>query len=146
MTTTPSTTTPSTTSQPTTSQPTTTQRDLDNSKPLGDSGSGASGGGSGGNLPGGAATGGDASQGVRPADAPRPSSAKAEPGEPDGRNLTQHPKQTAEVPLGSGNTPEASGRGGFGSHSSEPEGVSEPRPVDPMPATNDKDKEDKPSK
>ena len=129
---------------PSTSQPTTTQRDLDNSKPLGDSGTGASGGGSGGNLPGGAATGGDARQGVRPADGPQPSSAKAEPGEPDDRNLTQHPKQTAEVPLGSGNTPEASGRGGFGSHSSEPVGVSKPGSVDPMPATNDKD--DKPSK
>jgi hypothetical protein len=120
----------------TTTQPTTTQRDLDNSKSLGDSCSG-------GNLPGGAATGGNAHQGARPAGAPQPSSAKAEPGEPDGRNLTQHPKQTAEVPLGSGNTPEASGRGGFGSHSSEPEGVSKPRSVDPMPATNDKD--DKPS-
>ena len=123
----------------TTSQPITTQRDLDNSKPLGDSGSGASGGGSVGNLPGGAATGGDARQGVRPADAPLSSNPKAEPGEPDGRDLTQHPKQTAEVPLGSGNTPEASGRGGFGSHSSEPEGVSKPGSVEPMPATNDKD-------
>ncbi|CAN7558718.1 hypothetical protein [Caballeronia sp. LjRoot31] len=105
----------------TTTQPATTQRDLDNSKPLGDSG-----------------TGGDTRQ------AARPSSAKAEPGEPDGRNLTQDPKQTAEVPLGSGNTPEASGSGGFGSHSSEPEGVSKQTPVDPMPATNDKD--DKPPK
>jgi hypothetical protein len=128
----------------TTTQPTTTQRDLDNSKPLGDSGTGASGGGSGGNLPGGAATGGDERQGVRPADAPHPSNAKAEPGEPDGRNLTQHPKQTAEVPLGSGTAPEASGRDGFGSHSSEPEAGSEQRSVDPMPATNNKD--DKPSK
>jgi hypothetical protein len=136
MTTTQPTTTQPTTTQPTTTQPTTTQRDLDNSKSLGDSCSG-------GNLPGGAATGGNAHQGARPAGAPQPSSAKAEPGEPDGRNLTQHPKQTAEVPLGSGNTPEASGRGGFGSHSSEPEGVSKPRSVDPMPATNDKD--DKPS-
>jgi|SRR5471032_2238805 hypothetical protein len=123
----------------TTTQPTTTQRDLDNSKPLGDSGSGASGGGSGGNLPGGAATGGDARQGVRPADAPLSSSSKAEPGEPDDRNLTQHPKQTAEVPLGSGDSPEASGQGGFGSHSSEPEGVSKPGSAEPMPATNDKD-------
>jgi hypothetical protein len=115
-----------TTTQPTTTQPTATQRDLDNSKPLGDSGTGASGGGSGGNLPGGAAT--------------------AEPGEPDSRNLTQHPTQTAEVPLGSGNAPEASGGGGFGSHSSEPEGVSKQRSVDPMPATNDKDdKDNKPS-
>lgn len=137
------TTTQPTTTQPTATQPTATQRDLDNSKPLGDSGTGASGGGSGGNLPGGAATGGNAQQGVRPPDAPQTSSTKAEPGEPDSRNLTQHPTQTAEVPLGSGNAPEASGRGGFGSHSSEPEGVSKQRSVDPMPATNDKD--DKPS-
>ncbi|WP_438391225.1 hypothetical protein [Caballeronia sp. DA-9] len=49
---------------------------------------------------------------------------KAEPGEPDKRKLTQDPKQTAEVPLGSGDAPEPSGTGGFGSHSSEPEGVS----------------------
>lgn len=127
----------------TTTQATTTQRERDNSEPLGDSGTGASGGGSGGNLPGGAATGGDARQGVRPADPQSPSSSKAEPGEPDSRNLTQHPKQTAEVPLGSGNSPEASGQGGYGSHSSEPEGVSTPRSVDPMPATNDRN--DKPS-
>jgi len=144
MTTTQPTTTQPTTTQPTTTQPTLTQRDLDNTKPLGDSGSGASGGGSGGNLPGAAATGGDARQGVRAADAPRPSGTKAEPDEPDGRNLTQHPKQTAEVPLGSGNAPEPSGGGGFGSHSSEPEGVSKRTSVEPMPATNDKD--DKPSK
>jgi hypothetical protein len=123
------TTTQPTTTQPTATQPTATQRDLDNSKPLGDSG-----------------TGGNAQQGVRPPDAPQTSSTKAEPGEPDSRNLTQHPKQTAEVPLGSGNAPEASGRGGFGSHSSEPEGVSKQRSVDPMPATNDKDdKDNKPS-
>ncbi|MFT4434719.1 hypothetical protein [Caballeronia sp. 15715] len=129
-----------------TTQPTTTQRELDNSEPLGDSGTGASGGGSGGNLPGGAATGGDAREGVRTPDAPQSSSAKAEPGEPEERNLTQHPKQTAEVPLGSGSSPEASGRGGFGSHSSEPEGVSNQRPVEPMPATNSiKNKEGKPS-
>jgi hypothetical protein len=122
----------------TTTQPTTTQRDLDNSKPFGASGAGTSGGGSGGNAHG------NVQQGVRPPGAPQPASTKAEPGEPDSRNLTEHPKQTAEVPLGSGNTPEASGRGGFGSHSSEPEGVSNQRRVDPMPATNNKD--DKPSK
>jgi len=51
-------------------------------------------------------------------------STKLEPGEPDNRNLKQDPKQTAEVPLGSGGAPEPSGTGGFGSHSSEPEGVS----------------------
>ncbi|AMM17188.1 hypothetical protein AX768_23370 [Burkholderia sp. PAMC 28687] len=49
---------------------------------------------------------------------------KSEPGEPDNRDLKQNPKQTAEVPLGSGDSPEPSGTGGFGSHSSEPEGVS----------------------
>jgi hypothetical protein len=122
----------------TTTQPATPQRDLDNSKPLGDSGTGTSGGGSGGNAHG------NVQQGVRPPDAPQLSSTKAEPGEPDSRNLTQHPKQTAEVPLGSGNTPEASGRGGFGSHSSEPEGISKQWSVNPMPATSHKN--DKPSK
>lgn len=123
----------------------TTQRDIDNTKPLGDVGTGASGGGSGGNLPGGAATGGDARQGVRPADAPRPSNTKAEPGEPDDRKLTQQPKQTAEVPLGSGDAPEPSGGGGFGSHSSEPEGVSKGTSSDAsVPATSDRS--DKPSK
>jgi hypothetical protein len=62
---------------------------------------------------------------------------KSEPGEPDNRDLKQNPKQTAEVPLGSGNAPEPSGTGGFGSHSSEPEGVSKGTSQDSdLPSTN----------
>lgn len=46
---------------------------------------------------------------------------KSQPGEPDERNLKQEPKQTSEVPLGTGTQPEPSGSGGFGgSHSTEP--------------------------
>ncbi|KND56489.1 hypothetical protein BVER_05357 [Candidatus Burkholderia verschuerenii] len=75
-------------------------------KPLGDAGSGASGGGSFGNEPGpGAATGGDPKQGVR-----KPNAAEIEPAN---RRLDQHPHQTAEVPYGSGNRPEPSGKGGM---------------------------------
>jgi hypothetical protein len=44
---------------------------------------------------------------------------KSLPEEPDQRNLKQAPKQTSEVPLGSGSQPEPAGSGGFGSHSSE---------------------------
>jgi hypothetical protein len=112
---------------------TTTTREQRNDKPLGDDGSGASGGGSGGSLPdspAGPATGGDPRQGARTPDAPRPVSGKAEPGEPDERDLKRQPEQTAEVPLGSGNKPEPSGEGGFGSRSTEPaqsqRGVSSP--------------------
>jgi hypothetical protein len=117
---------------------TTTTRDQQNDKPLGDGGSGASGGGSGGNLPEGSApaTGGDPAQGTRSPDAPRHSNGKAEPGEPDDRDLERQPKQTAEVPLGSGKRPEPSGQAGFGSHSTEytqSQGDSDP------PATVDKD-------
>jgi hypothetical protein len=68
----------------------------------------------------------------------RPSRAKAQPGEPDERNLAQHPRQTAEVPLGSGSKPEASGQGGFGSHSSEPGGQMPPH--SDLPATSDRHK------
>ncbi|WP_244817032.1 hypothetical protein [Caballeronia sp. Lep1P3] len=76
-------------------------------KPLGDAGSGASGGGSFGNQPGpGAATGGDPKQGVR-----QPNAGEVEPEE---RRLGQQPHQTAEVPLGSGDRPEAPGKGGQG--------------------------------
>jgi hypothetical protein len=101
---------------------TTTTPEKQNDRPLGNDGSGASGGGSGGNLRSGSApaTGGDPRQGVRNPDAPRSNSAKAEPGEPEGRDLRRQPKQTAEVPLGSKDRPEPSGSGGFGSHSTEP--------------------------
>jgi hypothetical protein len=101
---------------------TTTTREQQNDKPLGDSGSGASGGGSGGNFPSGSApaTGGYPRQGVRKPDVPRSDSGKADSGEPEDRDLRRQPKQTAEVPLGSIDRPEASGSGGFGSHSTEP--------------------------
>lgn len=76
-------------------------------KPLGDAGSGASGGGSIGNLPGpGAATGADPKQGVR-----QPNAGEVEP---ENRRLDQHPHQTAEVPLGSGDRPDPPGKGGLG--------------------------------
>jgi hypothetical protein len=127
---------------------TTTTPEHHNDKPLGDGGSGASGGGSGGNLPGTPATGGDPRQGTRTPDASRPTSAKAEPGEPDERDLSRQPGQTAEVPLGSGDRPEPSGKGGFGSHSTEPTQSKESKPgyqdlPQDLPATVDKD--DKPA-
>jgi hypothetical protein len=119
---------------------TTTTRAQRNDKPLGDDGSGASGGGSGGNLPdspAARATGGDPRQGAKIPDALRTVRGKAEPGEPDERDLKRQPEQTAEVPLGSGDKPEPSGEGGFGSHSTEP-GQSQ-RAVSSPPATVDKD-------
>jgi hypothetical protein len=83
--------------------------DKSTDKPLGDAGSGASGGGSIGNLPGpGAPTGGDPKQGVR-----APNAGEIEP---ENRGLKEHPKQTAEVPYGSGDRPEPSGKGGMESH------------------------------
>jgi hypothetical protein len=117
----------------------TTTREQRNDKPLGDEGSGASGGGSFGNLPDGStpATGGDPEQRERLADAPRPVSGKAEPGEPEERDLKRQPQQTAEVPLGSGNRPEPSGAAGFGSHSTETGGTE--GAVSSPPATVDKD-------
>ncbi len=77
-------------------------------KPLGDAGIGATGGGSFCNMPGpGTATGGDPKQGVR---APN-----GEEVEPKNRRLYQHPQQTAEMPYGSGDRLEPSGKGGMSS-------------------------------
>ncbi len=75
---------------------------------MGDAGTGATGGGSFGNMPGpGAATGSDPKQGVR-----APNGGEVEP---KNRRLDQHPHQTAEVPYGSEDRPEASGKGGMSS-------------------------------
>lgn len=94
-----------------------TERDKSTDKPLGDSGSGASGGGSLGNQPGpGSATGGDPRQGVRAPDAAPPNAGENEPAN---RRLEQDPKQTAEVPLGSGTRPEPPGAGGLNAQNAD---------------------------
>jgi hypothetical protein len=65
---------------------------------------------------------------------------KSQPGEPGDRDLKQQPKQTSEVPLGSGTRPEPSGSGGYGgSHNSEPgAGVSTDSELPTTSRTSDK--------